>query len=588
MRFITIPADLTEVHPAELQRLAATLGGQINKAKEELEDGADPDEGLSAAIGEFQRLVEERDRRQAAKTTEKALASVTDEVEKFMRSDDVEPQSNQAERAGAEPAEPETPAATDDGKADKGGKGGDPKAAEAGSEAFDVEDVDPAAEPAAEPTGDGTWRPFTAAPAAGDAGVDGRMSYSELAAALRDAVEEFGDTPGKRPIGRLKGNFSDDEKYVDDMEAMFERFSTDSRLQGDELTAALCAPARPLYDLACDSLVFRPVKNRLPRMEAAQTDRGKVSVYPSPSLADIDTNASADGAYGVWTSADDANPASAKGYTEITCGNPTSYEIYAVWRALRAHELLLRTYPELIAAYLNKLEALWARTGEVQLLNAMASGAVSFDDDAANHGPTAYGATVSVARRLVTLMAFSREQERWGDQPMDVWMPRWVLTGMVIDLMSRNGGFGPGAAAASEEAVIRMFAEYGFDLAPTLDNATFMVAIGAMEDPATAGALAALPTSCKMLVSPKGKYRFMDRGDLTVGQQGVPLRDSTTITKNVGVMFYETFEGLVDTNSCPAYILETQALRFTGHQVRDIILDSLGREVAAVDVTPAP
>ena len=184
-------------------------------------------------------------------------------------------------------------------------------------------------------------------------------------------------------------------------------------------------------------------------------------------------------------------------------------------------------------------------------------------------------------RRLLTLLALRRDTERWGDdQPMDVYLPRWTLIGMVIDLLSRNSqGVNALNAIPTEQSIRSSFSSAGFNLVPFMDDATWSIATGPVEDAVTAGDLGALPATAKMIVTPPGKYAVMERGDLTIGAAGAPVRDSETVKTNRAVFFYENFEGLINTDTCPAYTLTTSALRFTGQQVADITLDSLGAAV---------
>lgn len=576
--FTKIPDALAGMARDDLITLARTVNAEIRKALSDSPDADTKAAAKDASEGVARITAHLADEKETAALAAAAAAS-DDKLDEFMRSEDVIPLSD-PDGPDVVEGEPTPIEDVEDDKTDEKAKPTAKTAANKADEKKDAADTggatftgaqggnvagdpDPSGTPAAKPSH------FVATANATGVGLGHKFSDgASLAEALIATAEQMGENPtGKVTVAQMQARFSDAQKHVEgDDAANFKRF------QSEELLAALCAPATPLYDMACESSMARPVKASLPTLEAT---RGKVTVYPSPTLADIGAN-DVDNAVGIWTSADDSNPASIKGYAEIVCGTPVAYEIYGVYKHLRAPELLLRTFPELVDAYLNKLGALHSRIGEIQLLNSMATGTIALTDPA----PSAYGATVSIMRRLLILLALRRDTERWpDDQPMDVYLPRWTLMGMVIDLISRNMSQMTSTITLATEATIRrLFAEAGFNLIPFMDNATWSIANNAV---ATTGALSALPTSAKILVTPPGKYAVMDRGDFSVGVAGAPARDSETIKTNRAVFFYENFEGLVNTDTCPAYTLTIDALRFTGQQVADITLTSLGAEPVA-------
>lgn len=546
--FTTIPADLSGLNLTALRELLAT-------SRQEVRDAATSGEMTAAQLAEAHSMRDNDWPRLTAEISARAAAEPADAAEVSALADLL------GDEPAAEPAtEPAAEAATE-------------PAAEAAAEPA----AEPAAELATEASAQRTSRGSLAAaqaitpPAAStsptawvttrNTGSAGRELLDSLAVAreLINAVENLGTSDTKVPVAVMRARFAEGAALLEnDAAANFRRFSP------AEIQASLCAPAEPLYDLACYSSTVRPVANSL---VARQAERGKVSVYPSPTLSDITTNATGN-AVGVWTSADDTTPASEKGYTEITCGTPVTYEIYAVYRAIRVRELLLRTFPELVDAYLNKLEALWARTAEIQLLAAMFSGTTAVGLTPAD--VEGYGATVATMRRIETLLSFHRDQERWEDGvQMNAYVPRWFLSALRLDQMSRRGGSVPSVADIN-----RQFADVGANLIPVMDRPSWQVADGVMLNGSSE--LGRLPNQVKILLTPADKFAMMERGDLSVGVRGAGMRDSALVSKNSSQIFYESFEGIVDLNSCPAYTVHMTGLKYSGHQIDDIILDGLG------------
>jgi hypothetical protein len=189
-------------------------------------------------------------------------------------------------------------------------------------------------------------------------GVQGKMpgdpfaSWGEVAeaAALRGAVLNPSSTE-RFEIARIKGNYPADRILSDDVMLNAAKFEPTN-----ELMATFCPPATPYYNIGCANTLRRPVAGSLPGFAAP---RGHVSIMPSPTLSDITTG------YGQWTSANDADANAVKSACQtITCGSPTDYEMYGVYRCLTVKNMMAMTYPELVEAYLNRLGAAHARYAE--------------------------------------------------------------------------------------------------------------------------------------------------------------------------------------------------------------------------------
>lgn len=129
----------------------------------------------------------------------------------------------------------------------------------------------------------------------------------------------------------------------------------------------------------------------------------KVSIMPSPTLSQITTG------YGQWTAANDADDTATKSTCQtITCGSPTEYTMYGVYRCITIKNMLAMSYPELVEAWLNRLAAAHARLAEQLLLNAMGTGATMIDAPLLG-----YGATTSVITTILNYIALYQETQRW-------------------------------------------------------------------------------------------------------------------------------------------------------------------------------
>jgi hypothetical protein len=360
-------------------------------------------------------------------------------------------------------------------------------------------------------------------------------SWTQIAEALQEVAQHV--TMGsdkKHVVARAPGRFADVAKMGDNALMNLEMFEP-------EIMAALCAPLTPLYDLACESSTRRPVKNSLPVFQSPR--RGGFSVYPSPTLSDITTG------YGQWTAEDDANAEAVKEACQtIECATPTDYLIYGVYRCITIKNLLQMTFPELVNAYLNKLAASQARLAETLMLEAMGTGTVSID--ALTLG---YNASTTITSQLLNYLALYREVERWDDQTFDAWLPRWIVKAMQADQVRRrrtDGGFN---LVPSEGQIAQQFRDVG------------------------AGVLNQFPRNLEILVAPRGKFAAMDRGELNIGvAPGNLYRDNVSNSRNEFTLFFENFEGVINTTSCPAHTIQINNLCYNGVQVDDVIVGCEG------------
>lgn len=324
----------------------------------------------------------------------------------------------------------------------------------------------------------------------------------------------------------------------------------------EEITAAFCAPATPYYNLGCRNTDRRPVFGSMPRFAAP---RGTVTIYPSPTLEDIT------GGYGIWDVDDENDPNATKVACQtIDCAESDQFWLYGVYRCLTVRNLLQMTFPELVEAYLNRLAAAQARLAERQLLNAMGARATSVDMPPwINDGP------VNIVTGLLHALTLHQESQRWDTMggTMHAWIPRWVMHAMRISLARRRNTNASGVRIPSEAEVSALFSNIGFNVTWFIDTPTWAPTIPPVQ---AAGDLRLLPTAVPVLFAPEGKFAVMDRGDLNIGvAPGNLYRDNASNTRNEFTLFFESFEGLVDTDSCPAYLANFTGLCWNGVQVAD-------------------
>jgi hypothetical protein len=389
----------------------------------------------------------------------------------------------------------------------------------------------------------------------GKAAGEAFASMSDICAALLERMESVRtDSDQKFPVAYAKANF-DGRRLSEDWVKNLDMF------QSPEMTAALCAPFTPNYNLACMNTLARPVRASLSTFAAP---RMGVKIYPSPSLSDITTGV------GQWTAEDDANVNAVKeDCARIVCGTPVDFTMYGVYRCITIQNMMQMSFPELVEAWLNRLGAAHARLAETLILEAMAT---TTDTVFGEH--VGYNASVSVVKVLLQYLTAYREQQRWEDGEMDLWLHRSIMTGLKADQVSRRNTNGSVLRVPSDGEINALFTDAGFSPHWFLDRPSWMTPLPAFD---VGGKLADFPRNIEMLIAPRGKYALMDRGELNIGVSGNGMyRDNESNRHNNFTFFFENFEGVVDTTSCPAHIVELNNVCWNGQQIADVVIDCEG------------
>lgn len=545
MKWTSIPKSFDGLTSVELRALSAALKTEISANVAEAQSKEDLAEVQSYrvkrdAIDMAADEAEKDEKAAAAKEAEEAAAKEAEEA----AAKEAE-EAAAAEAAAKEAEEAKDDEAKDDEKSDEAADKTVPTTTGLSTEV--VTKPRPAGQAF-------QWRATDETP--GKAKGSQFENWTEIAEALHDVAQTVTQGSDKKHVvASAPARFSDVAKMSDNALINLDMFEP-------EIMAALCAPLTPLYDLACESSTRRPVKNSLPVFQSPR--RGGFSVYPSPTLSDITTG------YGQWTAADDADAEAVKEACQtIECATPTDYVIYGVYRCLTVKNLLQMTFPELVNAYLNKLAASQARLAETLMLEAMGTGTVSID--ALTLG---YNASTTITSQLLNYLALYREVERWDDQVFDAWLPRWIVKAMQADQVRRrrtDGGFN---LVPSEGQIAQQFRDVGVEPHFYMDRPTWATPIPQV---ATAGVLNQFPRNLEILVAPRGKFAAMDRGELNIGvAPGNLYRDNVSNSRNEFTLFFENFEGIINTTSCPAHTIQINNLCYNGVQVDDVVVGCEG------------
>jgi len=386
-------------------------------------------------------------------------------------------------------------------------------------------------------------------------------SWRELAVAMLTAAEDLSSgSDRKHTLAGISGKFVEG-RSLDEKSA----FNYREIFANPEVMAAMCAPLIPVYDLSCQNTTRRPVAASLPawRLDA----RGGVTIYPSPTLDDIT------GGTGIWTRENDADAEAVKNACQlIECATPEEFVIYAVYRCLTVKNLLAMTFPELLEAYLNRLAAAQARLAEVQLLEALATGT-----DTITALELGYNATTRITSTILNYLLLYAEQQRWDVSGlMEAWLPRWVLKAIQMDLVRRrrtDGGFN---MVPSEAQVTQIFRDAGINPHFFIDRPSWATALPTLQ---TSGLMNQPPRNVEIIVAPPGKFTMMDRGELTVGVSGNNIyRLEDDLMRNQFTFFFENFEGVVNTNTCPAHLIQIDNLCYNGQQIDDVYINCEGED----------
>lgn len=510
----------------------------------------------------------------AARTFAQELVQLAADAEDAEAADAAAADEAAAEAAAAEAAAEQAAAdAAAQAAAEAAGEGGDGGEGEPPAPTPPVETVHtslPAPTPVAGAAAvDGPIAPTRLVRLGSGSGTEATFgSWTEVAEAFIERMKGLrSDAPERSDIAKIVGSFSPDQVLSDSPVENLAKFAQTGYhrfdQQPDDITAQVCAPIQNTYDMACWNTDRRPVRASLPVYKTPDTKRGGITVYPSPTLEDID------GGFGIWTQEDDADPEQVKSCAEITCATPIEYRWYAIYRCITIKNMTAMTFPELVEAFLNRLAASQARLAERTMLEQMANSA-----DTISAHELGYNATVTIGTNLLNYLALYQEQQRWDTPGMIAWMPRWILFALKADFMRRRSTNGGRITVPSDDDIRRLFNEVGVTPVFFLDSPSWVTPIPNLQ---TNNVLGQFPRNLEVLVAPTSKFRSFDEGNMTVGvQPNNVYRVGDDLLRNRFRMFWESTEGVLDTNTCPAHIIEFNNLCFNGQQIADLVINCEG------------
>lgn len=320
----------------------------------------------------------------------------------------------------------------------------------------------------------------------------------------------------------------------------------------------LCPPLDARYDIANISTAARPVRDSLVRFQA---DRGGIRFNAPPTLADVA------GGIGIWTAANDADPGTdgpaTKPCVTITCGAAVEAIVDAVTMCIQVGNFSRRTFPEQFDAWYQLALAAHARVAEGRLLDKFAAGSTAVGDEA-----VVLGAARDILDTYARLAEAYRNRHRMDeDAVLNLYLPRWVRTAMILDLYKQT----PGDDAFGQAGVLvdRAFAELRLNITWYIDSETAGAGEVSQIWPAQ-GAGAALGWKGEAIgyLFHPGAWLFLDAGTLDLG---IDIRDSALISTNDVKAFMETFETAAKTGISSLKV--TNAICVAGRSTAGVALD---------------
>jgi hypothetical protein len=151
---------------------------------------------------------------------------------------------------------------------------------------------------------------------------------------------------------------------------------------------------------------------------------------------------------------------------------------------------------------------------------------------------------------------------------------------MKMDLMRRRRTDGGVNMVPSDAEINALFSNVGVVPHWFMDRPSWATPVPGI---AVSGVLNFFPRSVEILVHPRGKFALMDRGNLAIGVSGNnQYRIEDDLLRNQFRFFFESYEGVIDTNTCPAHILQIDTTCWSGVQIDDVVLGCSGEDVVGI------
>jgi hypothetical protein len=396
--------------------------------------------------------------------------------------------------------------------------------------------------------------------AAGLPGVDGAsiLPFGDFATTMQKVAESRQGVPNapQVTVASIRGDFDEELRVGPRLgaaenrrrftEALKARREARGNMSLEEkalvATGGLCGPAQPYRNINVIGCADRPVAGAITTLPA---ERGQIIFTRAPSLADV-----AD-AVDVKTSAqDEAGGAGAiKSCFALECAPTVTTQIRAITACMTYGVLQDLSNPEWVAANIDVILRLWARTGETALLDDLVtfSGGILVDI-------SVLGSLAADVRALNRAAAHYRGPERFCDVDLTWLVPFWKWNQWRADLGATP--FYAQQACAADAEIICSFEAIGVSVVPYLDSATLGGALLPAQVPGVAGELDEFPVLADTFLFADSVVARLDSGGLDFGfMGGEVIRDSTLIKSNDQMIFTEIFESLVFLGGGPVWNL---------------------------------
>lgn len=359
--------------------------------------------------------------------------------------------------------------------------------------------------------------------------LDGPLA---LAAAISSRIESirgyYDGPPQKLLVASIVGGFAEDRMLGRDALSNAEKVEPvlTAAAYGDAealvASGGLCAPTTVRYDLPTLGDDARPVRDSLPRFGA---ERGGVRWMPSPDFTALN------GALDVWTMADDEaavdDPDVRKPCLRVVCPDETEALTQAITECLEFGNVVARTFPELVAAWLRLVGVAWARKAENELLTAINAGSTQVTSG------QLLGATRDVLAVLDRANAYYRYRYRLSDNARLRWMaPRYIRDMIRTDLAREMPGSNVERLAMADAQIAEFFAVRNISVTWHMDG------VVAPFTTQGTGPLQGYPSTVQTQLFLEGTWVHLDGGRLDLGV----FRDSDLVASNDYRMFSESWE----------------------------------------------
>jgi len=308
-----------------------------------------------------------------------------------------------------------------------------------------------------------------------------------------------------------------------------------------------CTPLSPMYDFCRLASPQTPVEDCLPVVGAP---RGGLRYIITPdwrdALAGIGEQCCGD-------NDDPANPV-LKPCVHVECPTLEEATVCAVSQCVEFDNLQYRTFPELVANFLDDLAVAFAMRKEIAYLDSIHAASTAVTAFA-----TGYGASRQFIYNIVTAAAAYRQRNRMApDAQLSVIAPAWVKEMIRVD-RAMDAEVPVGGACTSDAEIAAIFACYNLSVCWYVDSATAVDQ--SWSDVQAAGPLNGWPAEAVVYIFSPGTFVRMDGGTLDVGL----VRDSTLNAQNNLQMFMEEWTGVVQL--CPESVALTIPLCPNGSAV---------------------